>query len=209
MKKKEPIIKTKRMRLTPMTDREIEALMEAAGSDALRAAYGEMLAGCRNHPEDRIWYAPWRMTLKDESAYMGDLGFQGPAKEHAVEIGCRVPSEYEEYTAEAVQALTQWAFGNSEVVFVEAEADNGAPQGVLEKCGFAPDGSGFVLERPLTSWMAIYMLFGLSIGTTLGTSAQNTGIGMIMGLCLGLCIGVALDSSEKKTREKLRKNREA
>ena len=106
--------------------------------------------------------------------------------------------------------MTQWAFGNSGVIFVEAETepDNKASQRVLEKCGFIPDGEGkegprFVLESPLTNWMTIYMLFGLSIGTAFGSSAGSTGIGLSLGLCIGMCIGAALDSSAKKERQKL------
>ena len=48
------------------------------------------------------------------------------------------------YTTEAVQAMTQWAFYNSDVVFIEAETEpeNRASQSILEKCGFVPDGEG-------------------------------------------------------------------
>ena len=56
MKKTE--IKTERMLLRPMTDAEIEALAKNADPDELRAAYAEMLDGCRRDPENRIWYAP-------------------------------------------------------------------------------------------------------------------------------------------------------
>ena len=38
-------IKTKRLTLCPMSDAEIEALIERTPSDELRAAYGEMLSG--------------------------------------------------------------------------------------------------------------------------------------------------------------------
>ena len=84
--KKEPILKTKRMLLRPMSDGEIETLIAASDSEELRTAYGEMLAGCRRDPANRIWYAPWKMTLKSGGAYLGDLGFKGPARENAVEI---------------------------------------------------------------------------------------------------------------------------
>lgn len=216
MKKKSPLIKTKRMRIQPMSDREIEALMETADSEELRSAYGEMLAGCRRDPKNRIWYAPWKMTLKEDDTYIGDLDFKGPAQGKAVEIGYGVLPAYEGkgYTTEAVKALTQWAFSSQDVVFVEAETEPGnrASQRVLEKCGFTPDGEGkegprFVLESPLTNWMTIYMLFGLSIGTALGSSFGSIGTGMAMGLCFGLCVGAALDSSGKKEREKLREQR--
>ena len=219
MKKKELCLKTKRMLIQPMSDHEIENLMAATTSDELRSAYGEMLSGCKSDPENRIWYAPWKMALKNDHTYIGDLGFKGPVKDNAVEIGYGVLSEQEGkgYTTEAVQALTQWAFGSTEVVYVEAETElnNKASQRVLEKCGFTPDGEGkegprFVLEKPLANWMAIYMLFGISIGTSLGSSFGNPAIGISLGLCVGLSIGAALDASAKKERRKLlelRRNR--
>ena len=154
-------IKTKRLTLCPMSDAEIEALIERTPSDELRAAYGEMLSGGKSDPGNRVWYAPWSMVLKDAQEYVGDLGFKGPVKKHAVEIGYGVLPEYEGqgYTTEAVQAMTQWAFQQKDVVFVEAETDpeNKASQRVLEKCGFVPDGTTgeegprFVLESPLSS----------------------------------------------------------
>ena len=101
-------IKTKRLTLCPMSDAEIEALIERTPSDELRAAYGEMLSGGKSDPENRVWYAPWSMVLKDAQEYVGDLGFKGPVKKHAVEIGYGVLPEYEGqgYTTEAVQAMT-------------------------------------------------------------------------------------------------------
>ena len=108
-----------------MSDAEIEALIERTPSDELRAAYGEMLSGGKSDPGNRVWYAPWSMVLKDAQEYVGDLGFKGPVKKHAVEIGYGVLPEYEGqgYTTEAVQAMTQWAFQQKDVVFVEAETD--------------------------------------------------------------------------------------
>ena len=201
-----------------MSDGEIETLMEKTDSAELRKAYGEMLSGCKKDPENRIWYAPWKMTRKSDKAFLGDLGFKGPAREKAVEIGYGVLPEYEGmgYATEAVTAMAQWAFGSAGVVFVEAETepDNRASQRVLEKCGFVLDGEGregprFVLESPLTSWMTIYMLFGLSIGTALGSASGSIGTGVSLGLCIGLCLGTALDASAKKARKELLEQRKA
>ena len=170
----------------------------------------------KRDPENRIWYAPWKMTLKKDDTYIGNLSFKGPAQDNVVEIGYGIlpDQEGEGYTTEAVQAMTQWAFGNGDVVFIEAETEpeNRAAQRMLEKCGFVPDGEGqegprYVLEKPLPNWMAIYMLFGISIGTALGTSFDSIGIGVSLGLCFGLSIGAALDSSAKKERKKLLEQR--
>ena len=78
MKKLE--IKTKRMTLRPMSDDEIEALMEHIDSEELCTAYEEMLDGCKRDPENRIWYAPWEMVLTSSQESVGDLGFKGPVR---------------------------------------------------------------------------------------------------------------------------------
>ena len=110
-------VETKRMLLQPMSDNEIEEMMAEMHSDDLRAAYGEMLAGCRREPENRIWYAPWKMTLKNSREYMGDVGFKGPAKDRTVEIGYGILPSYEGngYMTEAVQAMIRWAFAQQDV----------------------------------------------------------------------------------------------
>ena len=200
-----------------MSDAEIKALMERTDSEEFRAAYGEMLSGCKGDPENRVWYAPWAMTLKDTQEYVGDLGFKGPVKKHAVEIGYGVLPEYEGqgYTTEAVQAMTQWAFQQKDVVFVEAETDpeNKASQRVLEKCGFAPDGTTgeegprFVRESPLSSQVSIYMLFGIAIGMSVGQMCGQMVWGLAPGISLGLLAGVLLDNAAKKKREELRQQR--
>ena len=109
-------VETKRMLLQPMSDNEIEEMMAEMHSDDLRAAYGEMLAGCRREPENRIWYAPWKMTLKNSREYMGDVGFKGPAKNRAVEIGYGILPSYEGngYMTEAVQGMIRWVFAQQE-----------------------------------------------------------------------------------------------
>lgn len=210
-------IKTERLTLRPMSDGAIEALIERVNDDELRAAYGEMLDGCKRDPENRIWYAPWEMVRNDGGESIGDVDFKGPAKNHAVEIGYGVQPAYEGrgYTTEAVQAMTKWAFSQKDVVFVEAETapDNKASQRILEKCGFVPDGTmgeegpRFVLESPMTNWTSIYMLFGLAIGMSVGQMHGQMLWGMALGISLGVLAGVLVGSSAKKDREALRQRR--
>lgn len=213
---KEIEVKTKRLILRPMSDNEIEEWMERIDDEDLRAAYSEMLDGCKRDPKNRIWYAPWKMTLRDSQKSVGDLCFKGPVKNHSVEIGYGIQSDYEGngYTTEALRAMTQWAFSQKDVVFVEAETvpDNRASQRVLEKCGFVPDGMGeegprFVLESPLTNWSTIYMLFGMSIGMAIGHFQDQMVFGMAIGMSLGVLIGMLQNISEKKSREALWRQR--
>lgn len=193
-------------------------LADRADSVELRAVYGEMLEKSKGDPENRIWYVPWKITRKDNKESVGELHFKGPVKNSSVEICCGGLSAHESngYGSEALQAITQWAFGRSEVVFVETEADpdDTVFRGILEKCGFVPDaagreGSAFVSERPLTNWAPIYMLFGMSIGMAAGQWQDRMLWGMAIGMSLGVLIGMLLNRSEKKGREILRQKREA
>ena len=201
-----------------MTNEEIRALMGKTENEDLRQAYDEMLSGCEANPEQRIWYAPWKISLKKEDTYIGDIGFKGLQENHAVEIGYGILKEYEGqgFATEAVKALTEWAFANEEVYFVEAETapENMASQKVLEKNGFSADGEGeeglrYVREKEETAWMPIFMCFGVSIGSAVGLSTDNLAMGMSMGMCIGMCIGVAIDASWKKKRKELREKRQS
>lgn len=216
MKKKDICVKTKRLLLQPMSDEETETLIAESDSEEMRQAYREMLEGCKRDPENRIWYAPWKMIRKDLQVYVGDFCFKGPQKDGAVEIGYGVLPKFEGigYTTEAVKAITQWAFEQKDVRFVEAETDpeNKASQRVLEKCGFQADGTGeegprFVLESPQTNWMSVYMCFGMSIGMALGVYQDQMLMGLSIGMSIGVAVGMMLDASEKKKREKLRAER--
>lgn len=154
-------VETKRMLLQPMSDSEIEEMMAEMHSDDLRAAYGEMLAGCRREPENRIWYAPWKMTLKNSREYMGDVGFKGPAKDRTVEIGYGILPSYEGngYMTEAVQGMIRWAFAQQGCGFCGSGNRPGQPRipAHIGKCGFVPtgktgeEGPRFVVERPQTT----------------------------------------------------------
>ena len=134
---------TKRLRLYPASDGQMEALIAAAPDPELQKAYGEMLALGREHPEQRDWYAAWIIEQKDGTP-VGDLCFKGLSEAGIAEVGYGIDEEFQGrgYATEAVRAALGWAFRHPEVAAIEAETDpdNAASQRVLEKCGFLPNG---------------------------------------------------------------------
>ena len=66
---------------------------------------------------------------------------------------------------------------------------------------------GEMLERPLTNWSTIYMLFGMSIGMAIGRFQDQMLWGMAIGISLGVLVGTLLNHSAKKNREALRQQR--
>lgn len=134
---------TKRLRILPASDSQMEAMVAAAPDPELQKAYGEMLALSREHPEQRDWYAAWHIEQKDGTP-VGDLCFKGLSAEGIAEIGYGIDEAFQGrgYATEAVQGALRWAFRHPEVTAIEAETDpeNAASQRVLAKCGFLPNG---------------------------------------------------------------------
>lgn len=137
-------VKTERMTIFPISDDEIQMMIEKETDEEMKKAYTEMLTGCRERPEQRIWYTIWLMQLNSNKKIVGDLCFKGLNDNGSVEIGYGVQSDYEGkgLMTEAVTAMVRWASEQQEVSCVEAETEsnNLASQRVLQKAGFLPNG---------------------------------------------------------------------
>lgn len=136
----------RRVYLTPMPVEELDKKVFFMEDGELRDAYQEMLTLCRKHPEDVLYYTPWKICLKETDVVIGDLGFKGPPQKGIVELGYGMEPEYEGqgYMTEAAGVMIEWAFTQRDVTAVEAETapDNQASQRVLQKLGFQPNGNG-------------------------------------------------------------------
>lgn len=146
-------IETQRLVLRPMTEEEIELLMEnvAAFETRWSCRYGgEPLDGeicsvfrkqrelLRQNTAQMFYNTVWLMLLGD--TVIGSLCFKGsPDGMGRVEIGYGIAGDYEGrgYTTEAAAALCRSALERPEVTAVIAETEkwNAASQRILEKCG--------------------------------------------------------------------------
>ena len=134
-------IESERLLLYPISDKKMELLIENEQDADLKQAYSEMLQGCLNKPEKRMWYAVWFMELKSQpGTIVGDLSFKGLATDGMVELGYGLREGYcgHGYMTEAVKAMTKWALRQEGVTRVEAEttSENKASQKVLTNAGF-------------------------------------------------------------------------
>lgn len=138
-------ILTERLFLIPLQETALRGLIERTADPELKDAYREMMDGCRNHPEQWLWYTAWGMYQNDSGDWVGDLCFKGLPANGQPEIGYGVLSEYEGQglATEAVRAACRWALEQPGVCAVEAETapDNAASQAVLRKNGFVPTGT--------------------------------------------------------------------
>ena len=137
------MIETKRLRIYPATQNQMEDFIADQTNDILRAAYSEMLENCLKHPNKWEWYAIWMIELKD-GTHIGELCFKGLDLNGVAEIGYGISEEHQcrGFATEAVKAVMAWAFQNPNVTAVEAETNdkNISSKKVLEKCGFIFNG---------------------------------------------------------------------
>ena len=128
------MITTERLIIDIASNDEMLRLIEEQTDEEMKAAYGEMLAGCKEHPQQRQWYAVWFIKLKTGET-VGDYCFKGLNPDGSVEIGYGILPEYWDkgYATEAVIAAAKWAAGQPDVKRIEAETDldNIASQRVL------------------------------------------------------------------------------
>jgi ribosomal-protein-alanine N-acetyltransferase len=139
------MLEADRLVIYAASEDEMNKILAEEADEHLRAAYGEMLRGSLDHPEDWGWYALWLIVRKD-GACIGNLSFKGVPEDGVVELGYGISEEYRGYgyATEAVETILAWAFDQPGVTSVaaETEAGNAASRRVLEKCGFLPAGEG-------------------------------------------------------------------
>ena len=138
-------IVTARLLLYPISEEEMRLLIVQEKDVVLKQAYSEMLQGCIDEPEKRIWHILWFIELKSKKGtVVGDLSFKGLNANGMVELGYGLRDGYcgNGYMTEAVKAITEWALSQDGVNYVEAETspENTASQRVLAKAGFIPTG---------------------------------------------------------------------
>lgn len=212
-KKQIPARKTKRLAITPLTDGEMRLLIEKERDGQMKKALEEMLAGCEAHPGERMWYAYWLITLRENGEAIGGLCFHGAPVNGAVEIGYGIHEARrgQGYATEAVGNMMDWAFeqGTVYVITARAGADNAASRAVLEHLGFCETADGsFEREKPQSTFMTLYMAAFMGVGLCFGVAFDNLAIGLCFGVGIGLCIGSAMDAQDRKKRAECRARRE-
>ena len=138
-------IESDRLVLYPISDTELRKLIDNEPESELKQAYSEMLQGCIEHPEQRIWYTVWYIELKNQpGTIVGDLSFKGLNADGMVEIGYGLRNGFckNGYMTEAVRTICEWAVSQEGVTRIEAEttAENRESQRVLYSAGFIPTG---------------------------------------------------------------------
>lgn len=140
-----PTIETERLLMYPLTNTAMEQLIADESDPEMKQAYSEMLQGCVQNPEERLWYAVWYIELKAARTVVGDFCFKGLNPDGMIEVGYGLRDGCcgHGYMTEALESVCKWAYQQPGVKRIEAETtpENHASQRVLSRVGFIPTGS--------------------------------------------------------------------
>ena len=207
-------IKTKRLLLTPMNEKELTQRISEETNELVRNAYIEMRRCVQAYYDQALWHTYWRITLRETKQTVGYLGFHGEPKDQTVEMGFDLPEEFrgEGYASEATKALCDWAFLTEGVYFVRVMTASGntASEQYLKDLKFYPiecpiEGHAYwELERPASAWVAVYLSLGLGVGLALGSSFfSSQAVGMTIGMATGIALGAIMDSKDRAARKRV------
>lgn len=105
------MIETKRLRIYPATQNQMEDFIVTQTNNILKAAYSEMLENSLKHPDKWEWYAIWMIELKD-GTHIGELCFKGLDLNGVAEIGYGISEEYQNqgYATDSKRVLKKCGF---------------------------------------------------------------------------------------------------
>ena len=89
-------IKTKRLLLTPLNEKELAQRIAEEPDELVRSAYNEMRRCVFAYPDQALWHNYWRITLRETKQTVGYFGFLGEPKDQTVELGFDLPEEFRE-----------------------------------------------------------------------------------------------------------------
>ena len=214
---KNKVVKTRRLRLTPWTDEQLQEALYAADAPWEKRKYSEMLSGARLYPDDRLWYTKWEITLKSDGTPIGELRFLGrPNALGEAALAYQLAPAYrgKGYGLEALREMLDLAFRTDDVYFVMAEAEDEMSRNLLLKLGFSETGRYgekgpvYERERPVSEKTKNLAGLGAALGLMLGFfPLGNLNAGILIGVFSGYAIGVYFDGKDRRIRENLRQKR--
>jgi len=109
-----------------------------------RAVLGRAIPMQAKARQDEARFGIWVIVRRDIGVVVGDIGFFGPPRQGAVEVGYSIVPEHRRqgYMTEAGTALVHWARSQAEVdtVLARCDEDNQASIRTLERLGFTRTG---------------------------------------------------------------------
>lgn len=157
---------------------------------------------------DEVWDIVWEVSKKDSATPLFKIRFDGKPNElREVVMTADEALWGNEYAAEALKQMCEWAFSNDSCYYIQAHINPDIQQQheLLSGAGFVLFGEEnpdtYELEKPASAYISIFMCLGLSMGMCLGLSFDNMAIGMCIGIAIGAAVGAALDHADKAKRK--------
>jgi RimJ/RimL family protein N-acetyltransferase len=206
-------LKSKRLILTPMNEKELTARMDLETDALIKGKLAEMVHGTAENPDQALWHTGWLISLALSGESVGLIALHGMPEDRMVKLAYEIDDAHRGngYAAEAVKALAKWAFTQEGVYFIQVLTDDSdtASNHIQQGLKFYRVESPFEgkalweLERPASMWLAFYLCVGLAVGFVFGSSFFGSQIlGLIVVTSAGITLGAVLDAKDRAARKR-------
>lgn len=211
-KKASDTLKTKRLRLCPMSDEAVRDALYEARTPQEKRRYSELYAMVRMYPTHRLWCTLWKILRKADGVTVGELWFDGPA-DHGGEakLHCVIFPQYRGngYVGETMEEILHWSWKDERTYFIRFVGEDPAIAETLKKLGFQWERGGYVLERPVKRLTRDLASLGVTLGLVLGVfPLGDVTVGILIGAFAGYVIGGYFDAKDRRIRENIRRMRQ-
>lgn len=172
----------------------------------------KMVPRSQEHPLDCIW----DIFLCDNSANttIGELLLRPSNRKWATILEYELDERYDtKYHSEVLKGVSKFIFMSDDNLAIKiiVENENGKAIAALKKnhaeCTVQrEDNSVYVLEKPDSMWMFLYLCVGVFVGFIFGSVKGNALMGVCIGMCFGVGVGMLFDRLDKKNRDKYKES---
>jgi len=192
---KRPIIKSKRLMMTPVTLEFLQEMIKETGYKEVRKEYTRRYEAAKADPENEYWYMPWAVCLKASRVAIGYMFFTDKPEYCTVGIDYGIQYKYHKhgYGSEACALLSSWACKSKSVYYLETEvtSDNDANERALDKIGYKRNEDNpnhWTYTKVPASSLIYTACIGMSLGLGFGRDIFPEGLFGLNGTTTGLLV---------------------
>lgn len=207
MEKEEFTIKTKRLLLSPLSDRAMSRLVVETKDPSLRDKYSLIAEETDGMEENREWYTLWEIKDKATQNRIGIFAFEGAPLNQRVSLWIKTEEEYQDkgYTKEVISNIFDHVVYSGQGVYYLkiSKKQEDITKEEMEELGFLDNGEYYEKKKSRVRMIPFTALLGIILGLVLSIFLKHVlfsiAIGAVTGALFGLVVDITASKREKET----------
>jgi hypothetical protein len=211
----EYLVRTRHLKIKLVPVEELNKKLIVCTDEQEKRELTRIISECEEDPENKPWYAPWDIVLKeDESKKIGSFSFNGTDELKAVSFTSEMDETYKRlgYFKEACGAMAEWAF-LYDIYFLDTLVDDDdlSSLNFFKSIGFKENGkselSVVMTKEKAPGYLSTFLCVGLMIGIAASVPVSKHLYGAVAGSIAGALAGYIMDLNKNREKNSYRKER--